>query len=294
MPPRKIMQKHQYFDNPAINREYIRWKKKIGGEDAPDDSRALTAGEALRAHFLIAEFFADETKGLGGIGPRDKNGDLLHSALSRQFTGFDGVQKWTDDYQIAATALFGLVKTHPFHDGNKRTALLSVLHLLEKQGYTAAAKKRDFESLVVALADNKHRQNSLYKYLRGENTAADDADVKYLAFRLKEMTRKLDRTRHTLTYRQLNGLLKQHGHEMKDPHNNYISIIRMQDNQNIGRVGFPGMTKQLSKGDLSKVRKICGLSEKRGYDSKAFFNGAEGMDFLLSEYAEPLRRLADK
>ena len=167
------------------------------------------------------------------------------------------------------------------------------MHLLEKQGYTAGVEKRKFESLTVAIADNRHRQNSLYKHLRRENTA-DDADIEYIASRLSQMTRYLDRSHRVLTYRQLNGLIKDRGYEMRNPRNNFINIVRTTDKQVIGHVGFPGMSKEVSRSGIKKVRMICKLTKKHGFDSKAFYNGAGGMDSLLLEYAEPLRRLADK
>jgi len=284
---------HQYFNNPAINREYIRWRENIGA-DADAHEHALNVDEVLRAHFLIAEFFDEEENGLGGLGPRDNTGNLLHSAISRQFVSFGGVSKWTADFDIAATALFGLVKNHPFHDGNKRTALISVLHLLAKQGHTASVEKRRFETLVVSLANGRHRREDLYRHLRAETSSADDADVAYASSRLKMMTRPLDRSRRALTYRGINQLLKSHGYEMKKPHDNRIGIVRIKDERTIGHAGFPGMSKQVSKSDITKIRKMCKLQETDGYDSRAFFNGADGMDVLLSEYAAPLRRLAHR
>lgn len=289
-----------YFDHPQINREYLRWRKKLGAESeaetphAESSGDALTVAEVLRAHFLIAQFFADEEEGLGGIGPRDKTGDLLHSAVSRQFTGFGGERKWTDNFHIAATVLFGLIKNHPFHDGNKRTALLSVMHLLEKQGYTAAVEKRRLENFVVKISDNRHRREPLYKHFRGDKTAADDADIHYIASILKQRTRRFDRSHRSITYRQLNGLLRPHGFELRNPRNNQIGIVRVQNAKTIGHVGFPGMSRQVKKGNLKKVRQICQLWESDRVDTKEFFNGAEGMDFLLGEYAEPLRRLAGR
>ena len=285
-----------YFDHPDIHREYLRWRNKINGDAAATigDDIALSVGEVLRAHFLIAEFFADEDNGIGGIGPRDTNAHLLHSAVSRQFVAFGGTQKWTDNFQIAATALFGLIKNHPFYDGNKRTALLSVLHLLEKQGYTAAVPKKRFENFVVGISENRYRRESLYRYFCHKDMSPDDAAISYIAYELKNMTRRLDRSRRALTYRQLNGLLKSHGFELKNPRHRKIGVIRMEDEQVIGHIGFPGMSRQVNKTDLKKTRIICQLSEADGFDSKAFFNGTENMDYLLSEYAAPLRRLADR
>ena len=288
---REFLRKRRMFDHPKIESEYQRWMKKVGASNG-GDRNALSVGEVLRAHFLIAEFFADEKKGLGGVGPRDKEGHLLHSALSRQFSEFGGVRKWNDEFHIAATALFGLLKNHPFHDGNKRTALLSVLHLLEKQGRRTEEKKIKWENLVVAVADNRHRSNDLYRHIRSNAADAPDADVAYIASRLRMMTRRRERTDHLLTYRQMNRLLRSHQFEMRTPRNNQIGIFRIGERQALGHVGFPGMSREVARGDLKKIRGICGLSENDGWDSKAFFNGAEGMDFLLSEYAEPLRRLA--
>ena len=297
-PPFRIHAKpmsHSEFENPKIQTEHARWVKKLDAAINLPDTQAdnsLTWREVLRAHFLVADFFATDG-GMSGVGPRDRNGELLKSTLSRQFVSFGGVQKWHDHYQIAATALFGLIKNHPFHDGNKRTALLSVLHLLEKQGYTAAVAKRKFENLTVEIADNRQRQNSLYKHLLDEYTA-DDADIAYIASKLKQMTRRYDRSWRALTYHQLNGLIKNHGYEMRAPKNNKIGIVRIDDEQVIGHVGFPAMSKQVYYSDIKKVRRICGLQEKDGFDSAAFFNGVGGMDSLLLEYAKPLRRLADK
>ena len=281
----------QIFDDPAIEREHNWWQEKIGNEPCPEENM-LSVREVLKAHFLVANFFATEGNGLGGIGPREE-GHLLLSALSRQSVGLGGEMKWTDDFQIAATALFGLVKNHPFHDGNKRTALLSVLHLLEKRGRMASVDKRKFESLVVAIAEGRYRRDHLHVHLREEHPP-DDADVMYIASRLRNMTRRLDRTHHPVTYRQLGKLLRNFGFDLRRPDNNRIDVVRLSDNQPIHRMGFPSMTKQVARGELKTVRKACGLWETDGVDSKAFFEGAEAMSFLLSEYASSLRKLADR
>ena len=279
------------FDNSYIEREHGRWQAKIGNEPAVGGN-VLSVREVLKAHFLVANFFATEGDGLGGLGPRD-GGHLLNSALSRQFVEFNGTRKWTDDIQIAATALFGLVKNHPFHDGNKRTALLSVLHLLEKQGRMASVDKRQFESLVVMIAANRFQRDHLHAHLRADYSR-DDADVRYIASRLQAMTRRIDRAHHPVTYQQLNGLIRKHGFEFRRPNNNRIDVVRIDDEQAIYRIGFHSMTKQISRKDLKSVRKACNLLESDGVDGKMFFEGTESMDFLLSEYASSLRKLADR
>lgn len=266
------------FDDPRIEREYLHWRKALG-DAFPTEPSTLDAGETLYAHFLIAQYFADEKRGLGEIGPRD-DGHLLHSALSRQFVEFDGIRKWSDDLQIAATTLFGLIKNHPFQDGNKRTALLSVLCLLRKQGRTASANKGEFDDFVVAIAESGGR--------------GDDSAIEKIARDLRRMTRKLSNTRHTITYRQLNRLLQDFGFELRNPHGNRIGVVRIEDEKEIYRVGFPGLSKQVARGDLKSVRDACGLTINEGYDSDVFFGDAEIAQNLLREYALPLKKLADR
>ena len=254
----------------------------------------LSVEEVLRAHFLVANFFADDNNGMGTTGPRN-GGRLLLSTMARQTVEYDGRSKWHGLFQIAATMLFGLVKNHPFHDGNKRTALLSVLHLLEKRGWTAAVEKKLLENLVAGVAGNRYRKNDLYIYLREESWPDDDAAVLFVAYRLKrKMMRQRERTRHSITFRKLRQLLYGRGFVMQRAKDNKITVARRDDGQAICRIGYPGDSRQVPVGELARLRKACGLSEADGVDSAAFFQGMESMDFLLQDYAEPLRRLADR
>ncbi len=60
--------------------------------------------------------------------------DRLSSAVARQSTGIGNHMKYTTVPQIAATLFYGLCLGHAFDNGNKRTALVSMLVLLERNG----------------------------------------------------------------------------------------------------------------------------------------------------------------
>lgn len=64
--------------------------------------------------------------------------------------------------------------------------------------------------------------------------------------------------------------------------------------QHRGGRGYPGDTKQVSKGDLRNIRKLCKLTSSNGVDSQSFYHGVDDMTSLLSEYQQNLRRLADR
>jgi death-on-curing protein len=83
--------------------------------------------------------FAGSNDPVDTPGPRDFG--LLESAIARQQTGARHVLKYDTLYSNAATLTFGLCCNHPFHNGNKRTALISMIAHLEKNGHTLFGTK---------------------------------------------------------------------------------------------------------------------------------------------------------
>ena len=61
-------------------------------------------------------------------GPRDAH--LLGSACARPHTAMGGTEKYNSLETKAAALFHSLVKNHPFHNGNKRTALVTLVTCL--------------------------------------------------------------------------------------------------------------------------------------------------------------------
>ena len=162
----------QQYKNPSVAEEYKRWTSMIGPLDPYSGKTTIGIYEVLQAHFLLVDFFFRSKTGIGGVGPRDAN--LLHSALSRQFVQFGGKPKWKDRIDTCATLMFGLIKNHPFHDANKRTAFLtSILHL-QKIGRTPTLRDEDYEDFIVNIAKNKLNQDGRYDK---ERLSSPDRDI---------------------------------------------------------------------------------------------------------------------
>ena len=183
------------FNSPTIQKKHKYWIEKLGAleineTETKSTKSTLNSEEVLNAHFLIADFFIKENGKMGEPGPRNYKGDLLQSAISRQFVSFDGIKKWNDKWQTAATLFFGLIKNHSFYDGNKRTALLSILYLMKKQGYAAITDEIHFEELTLKISDDSYKNDSLYKKTlkNHSNHPKDDAVIFYIASKLKQMT----------------------------------------------------------------------------------------------------------
>jgi death-on-curing protein len=301
------------FLNVEIEEEYKRWKNIVGLEDPYQSNDTIGLHDILAAHFLIVDYFAEKKYGIGGVGPRSL--DLLHSALSRQFTGYGGVRKWNGLYENCATLMFGLIMNHPFHDANKRTALLVTLSLLHRKRQIVTLQQKKLDGLVVAIAGNKlqsyfgkdARYQRKLQLLSG--TDGTDGIVHVIADFLRRNTRYKDDSARTVTYSELNRALKRHGFELRSPNGNFINVVRIEPARParflgigarperevfLAQIGFPGWKDQVHKSALKTVREATRLTTENGCDTQVLFEDAEPLSALIIGYAEPLKRLANK
>jgi len=100
-------------------------------------------------------------------GIRDEN--VLESALARP------LQKWhyadrTDVPMLAAAYAFGLVKNHPYRDGNKRVGFLAMATFLGMNGRDLTATDAEVVAEILALADGSASEESLADWIRQHST----------------------------------------------------------------------------------------------------------------------------
>ena len=85
----------------------------------------------------------------GATGVRDR--DLLESALARP-RQHHSYAKTSDVVEMAALYTAGIVRNHPFVDGNKRTGFVIGVLFLELHGFVFKASEADATQAVMALA----------------------------------------------------------------------------------------------------------------------------------------------
>ena len=147
----------------------------------------MNVSDVLKAHYILADYFTDPT--VNGeiesmlVGVRSFH--LLTSAICRQICGYDGRKKYTDSIEICATLFYGLVKNHAFHDGNKRTALLTLLAQLQAFNYYPTARINDFEKLVLSVADDSLPVK--YRKVWKKFEKRDDTVIYTIAYLLRRM-----------------------------------------------------------------------------------------------------------
>lgn len=84
----------------------------------------------------------------GGAGVRDPG--LLASALARPRHLAQYGQP--DAFALAAAYAWGIIRNHPFVDGNKRTGFLAAYVFLDCNGWELTASEAEVAAVVLALA----------------------------------------------------------------------------------------------------------------------------------------------
>lgn len=103
-----------------------------------------------------------EHGGLEGI--RDEG--LLQSALARPKNLLAYSESSPDMACLAAAYGYGIVKNHPFVDGNKRTAYVVMRTFLKLNGYDLQASSEEKYQIWLALAAGKLSEEELASWIR--------------------------------------------------------------------------------------------------------------------------------
>lgn len=94
----------------------------------------------------------DQMRRHGGL-PGVRDDDLLESALAQPFAAFGGQELYPSLAQKAARYGFGIIKNHPFADGNKRTGAALIIAFLRANGIAFKPRSDDFYATIMATAD---------------------------------------------------------------------------------------------------------------------------------------------
>lgn len=103
----------------------------------------------------------------GGRGLRDEG--LLESALARpQNLAVYGQPTLFD---LAAAYAFGIVRNHPFVDGNKRTWLIAAYAFLRRNGWRLHAPEIEAVSVFLKLASGELAEVELAEWLQKNSSS---------------------------------------------------------------------------------------------------------------------------
>lgn len=259
----------------------------------------LTSEQIAQIHYAIADDFADTPDPIAPAGVRFP--DLLESAAIRPQIALGDIKKYPTVELSSAALMHSLIHNHPFYNGNKRTALVSLLSALDMNGFTLTCDQKDLFRWTVRVAQHK---------LAPANISGDrsDIEVSEMAEWIRERARPIDKGERVITWPALKRRLVALGCEVQLSPNRggRMQITRrvtVQEKKLIGTrttvqerkysLAYGGDGRQIGKGSLKELRQILELSEDHGYDSNAFYGSEfDQVDEFIRVYRKTLARLA--
>ncbi len=260
----------------------------------------LTKEDVTYIHEFLVSDAADSDDPISP--PGIKNEGLLESAISRQYAGLGDKLKYDEPIINAASLCYGICCNHPLHNGNKRTALVSLLCHLDKNGYTFSdrANQDNLYSFMVNVAGH----NLVPKRKKAKNHDQSDLEVSMMADWIRKRTRRVEKGERTLSYSEFEKILKPHGIHFINHKNNYVDIVRYERKRKgwfaFEKIDVPikianipywkGRT--IGKNLIKSVRKQANLTSKDGVDSSLFYGTEITPDDFIQKYKKTLNRLA--
>jgi death-on-curing family protein len=240
----------------------------------------INTNTIIYIHDYLTNYFKDLEDPIQPPGIKNRGG--IESAASRP----DLNPEYDSPYLKGAALFHSIINNHPFHNGNKRTALLSTIYYLG-----------EFGILIEQCSDEE-----LYEFTR--RVAAHEIcenridEVAIIAEQLEKFSRTQSKGDRPLKFRKLEAILNEFGFTLIDY--GKVCKIRNQDtNKTIKGVTVKKKGKN-GKEDfdpqyISKLRKLLNLTPENGIDSMRFY-GEEGVSEDLNNFMkiriEVMKKLA--
>lgn len=210
--------------------------------------------------------------------------DRFSMAVQRQFTSGGGIYKYDTVHEVAATLAFGIAMNHAFENGNKRTALVSLLVCLNRnRTLLVDVTEDDLYSLITDLV--KHEIP-----IRDGKERSADTEVQAVAYWIKTHSRTLELGDRLMRFSELKEILAELDCTFDKPGNNYIKIRR--EGYSV-KIGYPRHDFELDAKEVKRVRRALRVDEIHGLDSAGFYNLEGAVDEFVNKYRNLMRRLAD-
>lgn len=101
----------------------------------------------------------------GSHGIRDEG--LLESAINTPLQSFEGEDLYPSLIDKACRLAFGLIKNHPFIDGNKRVGTHAMILLLYINGFELSYKDNELIDIILRLSSGEAEEDDLHQWLKG-------------------------------------------------------------------------------------------------------------------------------
>jgi death on curing protein len=243
----------------------------------------LSADDILQLHFELVAMFSDQPDSISPPGPR--TGGLLESAAMRPLTSLGGVEKYPTIIAKAAALFHSLATGHPFHNGNKRTAVLCLIVMLSRNNLALVATDDEVFDFVVAVAGNTFDNADI----RGRQSA--DSVVESIGAWLRAHSRPRGAGPRDMKVSDFLDRLAHAGCRVRQTGTGTDWLVMGQNGESfkIRR----GTTNKIEGGAVKKYLAMMGLSPSvSGMYFEEFLEGRAAEQSVIYKYRNVLQRLA--
>ena len=256
--------------------------------------RWLSFHHVTAIHDALVTDFAHSGDPIAPPGVRDRG--LLESAVFRPQTGFDGMLKYPTIETSAAALLCALIHDHPFHNGNKRTALVATLAFLDRHDLVLTCSADHLFQFVFLIA--RHNVTTVYA-----DHLADDYETFAVAETLCRWTRVVHHVEvaPTVSFRKLRRILQRRacsieikGSKAIITRRRKMGSLRSFSRRSRAQIPYRDEGTNVPPGDVRMIRKKLHLDPEHGHDDADFFfrRTPTPIDAFIVRYRKILVRLA--
>jgi death-on-curing family protein len=257
----------------------FRWKL-IG---KPEPIRFLSEEDLNSIHWAIVEDFKRDRDPISPPGIRDLT--LFGSAIFRPQTSLNGYAKYPTVAMAGAALFHAIVLNHPFHNGNKRTALVALIAFLDYNGWVMTAEEDDLFCYVLSLA-----RHEVVRSYGVDNPLMADAEVLAVARWVQRHIRKVRVGEYVLAFHRLRAILTRFECTFVTRTGNRIYIRRGDLTTHVA-YSREGMDVEMNS--IHKIRRDLELDEAHGVDSEVFYQERSRIPAFIHRYRKILERLAE-
>ena len=252
--------------------------------------RWLTVHEVNGIHNALVDDFARTADPIDPPGVRSEH--LIESAVFRPQTGLAEILKYPTVETSAAALLCALIHDHPFHNGNKRTALVSTLVFLDENGLVLTCSEDQLFRFVLLVAKHKVAKDRRYY--------SSDYETLAVAEQLYKWSRVVRKAERTMTFLKLRPILE--GYDCTVSIKSGRAVVVREAPQRPRRffsrrqlrsdVPYRDDGTDLPLSVIKKVRRDLELDHEHGYDEIDFYSKKPlRIDGFIAKYRKTLVRL---
>jgi len=270
-------------------KEEFKWDE-IGHYKESKDIRYLEYDEIKKIHYELVKDFKEKDDPIIPEGIKDNN--MLASAIFRPKTANGTKLKYSTTETSAAALVHSLTHNHPFHNGNKRTAIVSLLVFLDENDMMLTCDENKLFEFIIKVSNHKIAKNN----------KADD-EVMEMSKWICSNSRLIEKGEKIIPFRRLEKILRQYKCTFENSQKGCEKIIKriiikkglFKNKKETLKTHtyYGGDGREVSLKSIMKIRKDLQLDNEHGIDSKTFYDKVKApFGEFINKYSKILNKLS--